>query len=93
MISRREFIQVAAATAALSAGVRSGLTRAVAQQRLTEKELLAFIRARVSVPVLTGLPFGHVKERCTLPFGAPAHLRSDAAGFDLTVTDYPLLRR
>src|SRR5690348_9193332 len=42
MISRREFIQVAAATAALSAGVGSGLTRAVAQQRLTEKELLAF---------------------------------------------------
>ncbi len=42
MISRREFIQVAAATAALSTGVGSGLTRAVAQQRLTEKELLAF---------------------------------------------------
>ena len=42
MISRREFIQVAAATAALSTGVGSGLSRAVAQQRLTEKELLAF---------------------------------------------------
>ncbi|MET4328752.1 sulfur-oxidizing protein SoxB [Bradyrhizobium sp. i1.15.2] len=42
MISRREFIQVAAATAALSAGAGSGLSRAVAQQRLTEKDLLVF---------------------------------------------------
>lgn len=54
--------------------------------------MLAFIRATVPVPVLTGLPFGHVKERCTLPFGAQAHLVSDAEGFDLTVSDYPVLR-
>src|SRR5512139_1938183 len=42
MISRREFIQVAAATAAMTAGTGAGLTRAFAQQRMTEKELLAF---------------------------------------------------
>ena len=53
--------------------------------------MLAFIRATVPVPVLTGLPFGHVKERCTLPFGAQAHLVSDAEGFDLTVSAYPTL--
>ena len=53
--------------------------------------MLAFIRATVPVPVLTGLPFGHVKERCTLPFGAQAHLVSDAGGFDLTVSAYPTL--
>ena len=41
MISRREFMQVAAATAAM-AGTGAGLTRAFAEQRLTEKELLAF---------------------------------------------------
>jgi S-sulfosulfanyl-L-cysteine sulfohydrolase len=43
MISRREFMQVAVATAALTTG--SGMTggaRAFAQQKLTEKELLAF---------------------------------------------------
>jgi S-sulfosulfanyl-L-cysteine sulfohydrolase len=39
MISRREFIQVAAATAALMPG---GWPRAFAQQRLTQAELLAF---------------------------------------------------
>ena len=39
MISRREFIQVAAATAALSPG---GWSRAFAQQRLTQADLLQF---------------------------------------------------
>ena len=39
MISRREFLQVAAATAAI---LPSGLTRSLAQQRLTQNELLAF---------------------------------------------------
>lgn len=53
--------------------------------------MLAFIRATVPVPVLTGLPFGHVKERCTLPFGAPAHLVSGAEGFELTASGYPTL--
>ena len=39
MISRREFVQVAAATAAI---LPAGLSRAFAQQRLTQAELLAF---------------------------------------------------
>ena len=39
MISRREFIQVAAATAAIAPG---GWARAFAQQRLTQAELLSF---------------------------------------------------
>ena len=53
--------------------------------------MLAFLRERLPLPVLTGLPFGHVRERVTLPFGAEAHLVSDAAGFQLTLTDYPTL--
>ena len=39
MISRRDFLQIAAATAAI---LPSGLTRALAQQRLTQAELLSF---------------------------------------------------
>lgn len=53
--------------------------------------MLAFIRATVRVPVLTGLPFGHIKDLCTLPFGAQAHLVSDPEGFDLIASDYPTL--
>ena len=41
MITRREILQVGAATAALAAG-ESAFTRALAQQRLTEDELLRF---------------------------------------------------
>ncbi len=41
MITRREMLQVGAATAALAAGA-GGFTRALAQQRLTESELLKF---------------------------------------------------
>ncbi|ATQ70593.1 MULTISPECIES: thiosulfohydrolase SoxB [Methylosinus] len=40
MISRREFFQVAAATAAIGPGATSG--RAIAQQKLTQADLLAF---------------------------------------------------
>src|SRR5674536_265286 len=41
MITRREILQVGAATAALAAG-GGGFTRAMAQQRLSEAELLKF---------------------------------------------------
>jgi len=55
--------------------------------------MLAYLRELLPMPVLTGLPFGHIRERCTLPFGGLAHLVSDAEGFDLTITDYPTLNR
>jgi len=41
MISRREFLEIAAATATV-AGLTGGLGRAAAQQKLTEKDLLRF---------------------------------------------------
>ncbi|GGY33817.1 muramoyltetrapeptide carboxypeptidase [Pseudoduganella albidiflava] len=53
--------------------------------------MLAYLRATLPIPVLTGLPFGHVKHHCTLPYGGLARLTSDAEGFDLTVGDYPTL--
>lgn len=53
--------------------------------------MLAYVRERLPIPVLTGLPFGHIKERCTLPFGAQAQLVSDAEGFTLTACGYPTL--
>jgi len=41
MLTRRDFLQLSAATAALAAGA-SGFTRALAQQRLTQEDLLRF---------------------------------------------------
>jgi muramoyltetrapeptide carboxypeptidase len=53
--------------------------------------MLAYLRATLPLPVLTGLPFGHVKRRATLPFGGTARLNSHARGFDLTIGNYPTL--
>ena len=55
--------------------------------------MLAYLRATLPIPVLTGLSFGHLPRRVTIPFGAQARLRSDAAGFTLALSDYPTLRR
>jgi muramoyltetrapeptide carboxypeptidase len=53
--------------------------------------MLSYLRERLPIPVLTGLPFGHIKERATLPYGGMAHLVSDQRGFELTISDYPTL--
>lgn len=54
--------------------------------------MLAHLRATLPIPVLTGLTFGHVPRRVTIPFGAQARLCSDAQGFTLALSDYPTLR-
>lgn len=55
--------------------------------------MLAYLRATLPIPVLTGLSFGHVPRRVTIPFGAQARLQSDTSGFTLALSDYPTLRR
>jgi muramoyltetrapeptide carboxypeptidase len=49
------------------------------------------VRALVGIPVVTGLPFGHIPDMVTLPMGAPAQLTTTAHGFELTVSGYPHL--
>jgi muramoyltetrapeptide carboxypeptidase len=43
------------------------------------------IRGRIpkSIPVLTGLPFGHIKDKLTLPVGAQVNLQASTKGFVL----------
>lgn len=41
------------------------------------------LRELLPIPVLTGLPFGHVPKKLTLPFGAPARLSIDESSFTL----------
>jgi muramoyltetrapeptide carboxypeptidase len=54
--------------------------------------VIASLRSRVSVPVLTGLRFGHVVDKVTLPVGAQAALTADSHGWVLRVEGYPRLR-
>jgi len=52
---------------------------------------LAFLRSKSGIPVLTGLAFGHIRDKVTLAIGSHARLVSDGRGFELTMSDYPNL--
>ena len=54
--------------------------------------MLAYLRRSLPIPVLTGLQFGHIPKRVTIPFGAQATLVSDDAGFTLTMSGYLTVR-
>lgn len=56
-------------------------------------EMLAYLRATLPVPVLTGLEFGHIPRRVTIPFGARGHLACDGERWQLTLSAYPTLER
>jgi len=53
--------------------------------------MLVYLRAQLSVPVLTGLPFGHIRDKATLVVGCHADLNSGGDGFTLQMRAYPAL--
>lgn len=50
-----------------------------------------YMRARLRIPVLTGLPFGHCPRKLTLPVGGQARVSATADGFTLSLSGYPTL--
>ena len=48
-------------------------------------------RARLAIPVLTGLPFGHVRDKLTLPVGGLCELTISVRELQLTLSGYPTL--
>lgn len=54
-------------------------------------DALARVRAATSTPILTGLPFGHVPCKATLPVGARARLDAGGGRARLEFRDYPCL--
>ena len=53
--------------------------------------MAAWLAERTGLPVLQGLPFGHMRDKFTLPVGAECVLSSDAQGFRLQLSGYPHL--
>ena len=47
-------------------------------------EAIETLRTVAPCPVLTGLPFGHVARKLTLPFGVEGLLARDTAGYTLS---------
>lgn len=52
--------------------------------------MLGYLRERLAVPVIYGLPFGHVRDKLTLPVGADCVLDAGDEGFSLRLGGYPL---
>jgi muramoyltetrapeptide carboxypeptidase len=52
-------------------------------------QMVRYLRKRFDVPMLQGLPFGHMKDKLTLPVGSRCVLDSSADGFTMTMDGYP----
>ena len=51
-------------------------------------EVVESLRALLNIPVLTGLPFGHLREKITLPIGGQARLNIGEGGCSLAFYAY-----
>jgi muramoyltetrapeptide carboxypeptidase len=51
--------------------------------------MLSYLRMRFELPIMQGLPFGHMKDKLTLPVGARCALDSSDHGFTMTMQSYP----
>ncbi|WET39033.1 muramoyltetrapeptide carboxypeptidase [Citrobacter enshiensis] len=51
-----------------------------------------FLRSRLSVPLITGLDFGHEQRTVTLPLGAHAVLKNAKDATQLTISGHPVLK-
>ncbi|ENG3850405.1 muramoyltetrapeptide carboxypeptidase [Salmonella enterica subsp. enterica serovar Kentucky] len=56
------------------------------------ESIYAFLRSRLSVPLITGLDFGHEQRTVTLPIGANATLKNTRQGTQLTLSGHPTLQ-
>lgn len=50
--------------------------------------MLSYLRQTLPVPVLTGLPFGHTRDKVTLAVGSDASLISSGSSFTLKMENY-----
>lgn len=55
--------------------------------------MLDFMRTRIEAPLLTGLPFGHIRDKSTLVVGSHGRLCADGGDCTLEMRAYPTLSR
>lgn len=53
--------------------------------------MLDYLRPVLKVPLVTGLPFGHIRDKATLAVGGTARLSCDGRSASLEMTRYPSL--
>jgi muramoyltetrapeptide carboxypeptidase len=77
---------------AIVLGDFSGYRLSPADNGYNFDEMLAYLRATLPCPILTGLEFGHIPRRVTIPFGARGHLVSQDGNWRLRLSDYPTVQ-
>ena len=55
--------------------------------------MLAWLRCEIPIPIVTGLPFGHVADKVTLVVGSDAQLQTNPRGLQLQMHGYPVIKR
>lgn len=55
-------------------------------------KMVDYLRQQLPLPVLRGLPFGHTRDKLSLPVGAACRLQADATSLRLSFDGYPVLQ-
>ena len=53
------------------------------------QNVVEHFRERLQIPILSGFPFGHIRDKLTLPIGAMCHLNASREQYKLTLSQYP----
>ena len=53
------------------------------------QSVITHFRERLHAPILTGLPFGHIRDKLTLPIGATCRVSAAREQYKLTLSRYP----
>ena len=92
MLYQLQYAGVLKRQRALLLGNFSGYQLAPNDNGYNFETMVDHLRERLDIPVITGLPFGHCRDKLTIPFGARASLEVSHSGFSLALSAYPYLR-
>ncbi|ECB6800359.1 muramoyltetrapeptide carboxypeptidase [Salmonella enterica subsp. enterica serovar Gambia] len=92
MLLQLEYAGILNRQSAIVLGSFSGAAPSEYDAGYSLESVYAFLRSRLSVPLITGLDFGHEQRTVTLPIGANATLKNTRQGTQLTLSGHPTLQ-
>ncbi|ECG8589122.1 muramoyltetrapeptide carboxypeptidase [Salmonella enterica subsp. salamae] len=92
MLLQLEYAGILNRQSAIILGSFSGATPNDYDAGYSLESVYAFLRSRLSVPLITGLDFGHEQRTVTLPIGANATLKHTRQGSEMTLSGHPTLQ-
>ncbi len=85
MLLQLHFAGVLAKQKAIILGDFSGYRLAPHDNGYDFAQMLKYVRSILSIPVLTGLPFGHIRDHASLVVGSDASLQVERENVTLTM--------